>query len=56
MKKYEVIIKEELAMAVEVEAESEEEAVGIVEKKWKNSDVILDWEDFNGVEFICSEV
>jgi len=51
MKEYEVTIQETLQKKVIVEANSREEAEEIVERRWKDSDYILDADDFTGVEF-----
>ena len=51
MKEYEVQSKETLAMTVTVEAECAAQAREIVERNRKNSDYILDAENFTGVEF-----
>lgn len=44
--KYLVTIEETLSKTVLIEAESEEEAVDIVEDKYRNADIILDSENF----------
>lgn len=51
MKKYNVIISETLRTSVEVTAESPEEAEQKVNDSWHNSEIILDADDFDGVEF-----
>ena len=51
MKFYKVLITETLQRAVIVEAKSEAEAHDRAEDAWKNTEVILDAEDFQGVEF-----
>ena len=51
MSKYQVQIKEVLAMTVTVEAESAAQARSIVEKRWKDSDYILDASNFADVKF-----
>ena len=51
MKTYEVTITETLQMTVEVEANSKEEAEELVERKWNDSEYILDAEAFKGVDF-----
>ena len=55
MKKYQVQIKETLAMTVNVEAESAAQAREIVERKWNNSDYILDADHFTGVTFTTAK-
>ena len=51
MSDYQVQIKETLSMTVTVEAESAAQAREIVEQNWKNSDYILDADNFTGVTF-----
>ena len=51
MKEYQVLIKETLAMTVTVEAENAAQAREIVEKRYKDSDYILDADHFKGVTF-----
>lgn len=56
MKTYKVLITETLQRAVIVEAKSEREAHDRAEDAWKNTEVILDAEDFQGVEiFVLGE-
>ena len=51
MKTYEVTITETLQKTVEVEANSKAEAQELVERKWNDSEYILDAEAFAGVDF-----
>ena len=51
MKTYEVTITETLQKTVEVEANSKEEAEELVERKWNDSEYILDADSFVGVDF-----
>lgn len=51
MKTYKVEITETLQKAVVVQARSREEAKAIVEEQWRNSEYILDAENFVAVEF-----
>ena len=51
MKTYQVTITETLQKTVEVEANSKEEAEELVERKWNDSEYILDAEAFVGVDF-----
>lgn len=51
MNTYRVTIEETLKMTVEVEARSREDAEAEVERRWKNSDYLLDAESFAGVQF-----
>ena len=51
MRDYKVQIKETLAMTVTVKAESAAQAREIVEQNWKNSDYILNADNFTGVTF-----
>lgn len=49
--KFSVTITETLKMTVEVEAEAQQQAEQIVSDNWKNSEYILDADNFVGVEF-----
>ncbi len=51
MKTYEVTITETLQMTVEIEAATREQAQELVERKWNDSEYILDAEAFKGVDF-----
>ena len=51
MKSYEVTITETLQMTVEVEAATREQAQELVERKWNDSEYILDADSFVGVDF-----
>ena len=51
MKTYEVTISETLQKTVDVEASSREEAERQVEKKWNDSEYILDADSFVDVDF-----
>lgn len=55
MKTYEVTITETLQKTVEVEAASREQAQELVERKWNDSEYILDAEAFKGVDFSARE-
>lgn len=55
MKSYEVTITETLQMTVEVEATTWEQARELVERKWNDSEYILDAEAFKGVDFSARE-
>lgn len=57
MKTYQVTITETLQKTVEVEANSKEEAEELVERKWNDSEYILDAEAFVGVDFsaVCQQ-
>lgn len=59
MTKYVVEIHEALSKVVTIEAESEEDALEIAEQQWKNSEIELYPENFDGVEFFvigkCTE-
>lgn len=55
MKSYEVTITETLQMIVEVEAATREQAQELVERKWNDSEYILDAEAFKGVDFSARE-
>ena len=51
MKTYQVTITETLQKTVEVEANSKEKAEELVERKWNDSEYILDADSFVGVDF-----
>ena len=51
MKKYRVAVTETLRRVVLVEAADEAEAHSRVSDAWRNSEVILTAEDFDGAEF-----
>ena len=51
MKEFEVSITETLQKTVTVEAASREEAERMAEDMWRDEDIVLDAEDFTGVEF-----
>jgi len=51
MKEYNVLIRETLEMTVTVEAGSAAQAREIVERNYRNSDNILDADNFVGVTF-----
>ena len=48
---FEVTITERLKRVVEVEAENQREAGQMVSDNWRNSEYILDADNFVGVEF-----
>lgn len=51
MKEFEVTISEMLEKTVSIEAETKEEAEQLIEEMWKDGDIILDADDFVGVEY-----
>jgi hypothetical protein len=51
MKTYKVTITEKLQMDVKVKAESAAQARDIVERKWKDSEYVLDADHFTDVTF-----
>ena len=51
MSKYQVEIVETLSRVVDIEANNYEEALEKAQKKYDNSDVILDWEDLESVDY-----
>ena len=53
---YFITVIETLKKRVEVEAESEEKALELVEKAYKKCDIILDENDFTGVKFKIAKV
>ena len=56
MPKFKVEITETLRRVVEIEADDVFEAEDIVETMWCNSEVILNADDFDGVDFYAKEV
>lgn len=48
MKKFKINIKEILEREVEIIADTEEEAIEIVFKQYKNEEIILDDSDYSG--------
>lgn len=55
MKEYEVTITETLQKTVSIEAESREEAERLIEDMWKNSEIILDSDDFYDVSYAAGK-
>ena len=55
MKHYKVRIAETLVMDVDVEAENAQEAEQIVSDRWRDSEYLLDADNFAGVEFEARE-
>lgn len=53
--KYRVAIIETLSRVVEVEAESERDALDDVWGSYNSCDIVLGWEDFIGVDFEIRE-
>ena len=51
MKTYQVEIKEMLYMAIEIEADNEQQAEAMVREAYSNEDYILDAKHFTGVDF-----
>lgn len=49
-KTYQVEITETLQRVVEVEAESEEEAIETIEEQYRDEEIVLDYNDFMGCE------
>lgn len=54
-KTYKIEITETLQRVVEVEAESENEAMDLVKEQYRNCDIVLDSTDFIGNEFEFSK-
>lgn len=52
LREYEIEIKEELSKIVKIKAESLSEAIEMVTDKYNNSDIVLDADDYKGVEFL----
>ena len=51
MNKYYVKVVETLSCVVEVNANDYNQAEKIVEEKYNNSDIVLDWKDYEKVEY-----
>ncbi len=51
MKIYNVEVKEELSRVVEQKADSYEEAESIVMDRYKNEEIVLDWNDLNCTKY-----
>ena len=49
MKTYEIEIEEVIQRRVRVDAENEEEAIKQVKEKYKNEEIVLDYNDFKEV-------
>ena len=49
--KYKVKIVETLSRIVEVDAKNADDAWGIVKNEYDNENIVLDSDDFDGVEF-----
>lgn len=52
LKEFEIEIKEELSRVEKIGAETLSEAIDIVMEKYYKSDIVLDAEDYKGVDFI----
>ena len=50
-KKFQIEIEELSQKVVEVEADSLEDTIDIVQNKYSNEEYVLDYEDYKGVEF-----
>lgn len=57
MEKYYLVrVVETLARTVKVKADSIDDAFNIVEKEYGNGNIVLDYDDFGGVEYYPREV
>lgn len=56
MKKYKVTITETLEQEVEVEAESMEEALEVIEDRYCDSVYVLDYENYKETKFFAEEL
>lgn len=55
--KFNVKVIETLSRIVEVEAQSQEEAVELVTRQYRKSEIVLDSDDFDGYDIYgCGEV
>lgn len=52
MKKFEIIVNETLERVVEILADTEEEAIELVRFQYNNGSIVLDSNDFIGVDYI----
>ena len=52
MKQYKVEIEEVLQHRITIDAENREEAIRIAKEKYRNEEIILDYNDFKDVNFI----
>ena len=50
--KYKINIVETLQRLVEVEAEDKDTALQLVKDKWNHAEIVLDADDFTGVDFV----
>lgn len=53
--KFKVCVKETLERVIEVEADSRADAISEVHVSYCNEDIVLDAEDFKGVDFFVLE-
>ena len=51
MNTYEIEIEEVMQRRVKIDAENEEEAIKKVKEKYKNEEIVLDYNDFKDVSF-----
>lgn len=51
MKKYSLVVTETLQRTVEIEANDEQEALEKLEEMYYSENIVLDYQDFKGVEF-----
>ncbi len=51
MEIFEIRVKEILSRIVEIEAENEEHALDLVKKKYYGENIVLDYSDFENVDF-----
>lgn len=49
--KYLIEVVEILSKKIEIEANSEDEAISMVKDKYKNEEIVLDYSDFLDVDF-----
>ena len=56
MAKFKVEITETLRRVVEVEAIDASEAEDKVKEQWSDSDIVLDYDDFDGVTFVAKKM
>lgn len=51
MNTYNIEIEETLQRVVSIEAESKEEAIKIAKEQYRNEEIVLDYNDFQNVDF-----
>lgn len=55
MKTFKIEVKETLSRRVDMEANSADEALLIIQDLYKNNVIVLDWDDYVETEFLVSD-